>query len=41
MKRSLWELYEELKDREIIEEFEKDERDKKAGFYTVDEILRK
>ena len=41
LKKSLWELYEELKDREIIEEFERSEEEGKVSFNTIDEILRK
>ena len=41
LKKSLLELYEELKDREIIEDFEKDEKDGKVSFNTIDEILKK
>ena len=41
LKKSLWELYEELKDREIIEEFEKSEKKGKVSFNTIDKILKK
>lgn len=41
LKKSLWELYEELKDREIIEEFEKNEKDGKVSFNTIEEIIKK
>jgi len=41
LKKSLWELYEELKDREIIEEFEKNEKEGKVSFNTIEEILKK
>ncbi len=40
LKKSLWELYEELKDREIIEEFEKSEKEGKVSFSTIGEILK-
>ncbi len=33
--------YEELKDREIIEEFEKNEKEGKVSFNTIEEILKK
>lgn len=39
IKKSLWELYEDIKDREIIETFEKKEKSGKAKFATIDEIL--
>jgi len=41
LKKSLWELYEELKDREIIEEFERSEEEGKVSFNTIDKIIRK
>jgi len=41
LKKSLWELYESLKDREIIEEFEKSENSGKVSFSTMEEILKK
>lgn len=39
LKKSLWELYEELKDKEIIEEFEKNEEKDNIKFNTIDNIL--
>lgn len=39
LKKSLWELYEELKDKEIIEEFEKNEEKGNIKFSTIDNIL--
>jgi len=39
LKKSLWELYEELKDKEIIEEFEKNEEKGNIKFNTIDNIL--
>jgi len=40
LKKSLWELYEDLKDKEIIEDFEKNENNGQVGFNTIDEILK-
>ena len=40
LKKSLWELYEDLKDKEIIEDFEKNENNGQIGFNTIDEILK-
>ena len=40
LKRSLWELYEDLKDKEIIEDFEKNEDNGQVSFDTIDEILK-
>lgn len=40
LKKSLWELYEDLKDREIIEEFEKKEKEGKVSFGTIEEIIK-
>jgi len=39
LKRSLWDMYEELKDKDIIEEFEKKEKSKKTKFITYNEII--
>lgn len=33
--------YEELKDREIIEDFEKNEKEGKVSFNTIEEIIKK
>ncbi len=38
LKKSLWDLYEDIRDKEIIEDFEKRERGSKAKFVTIDEI---
>ena len=39
IKRSLFELYEVLKDKERISAFEKKEASGEAGFFTIDEII--
>lgn len=39
LKKSLWDLYEEIKDKEIIEDFEKREKGKKANFVQIDDLL--
>ena len=39
LKRSLYELYEDLKDKEIIESFEKTEKRKKPGFIKFEELM--
>ncbi len=39
IKKSLWELYEDIRDREIIEDFEKRETASKTGFVQITEIL--
>ena len=39
LKRSLYELYEDLKDKEIINNFEKKEKNKKPQFVTFDELM--
>lgn len=39
LKRSLYELYEDLKDKEIIESFEKTEKRKKPEFVKFEELL--
>ena len=39
LKKSLWDLYEEIKDKEIIEDFEKREKGKKANFFQIDDLL--
>lgn len=41
IKKSLLDLYEEIKDREIIEEFEIKENASKAGFFKIENILEK
>lgn len=40
IKKSLWELYEDIKDKEIIEDFEKKEKNKKVKFLNIDEIIK-
>lgn len=40
VKKSLYELYEDLKDKELIEEFEEREKDKKIHFNTAEDILK-
>ena len=39
IKRSLRELYEDLKEKEIIEDFEKKEKSKKTKFLRIEDIL--
>ena len=39
LKKSLWDLYEEIKDKEIIEDFEKREKGKKTKFVQIDDLL--
>ncbi|MCX6384522.1 MAG: DUF6290 family protein [Actinobacteria bacterium] len=39
LKRSLWDLYEEIKDREIIEQYEAREKISKSGFIKIEDIL--
>jgi hypothetical protein len=39
LKRSLYELYEDLKDKEIIEQFEKKEKNHKSQFVTIDDLM--
>jgi hypothetical protein len=39
IKKSLWELYEDIRDREIIEDFEKKETASQTGFIQITEIL--
>jgi hypothetical protein len=39
LKKSLWDLYEDIKDKNIIEDFEKKERGSKVKFVTIDEII--
>ena len=38
LKRSLWEMYEDIKDKEIIEDFENKEKSKKTKFFTFNEL---
>jgi hypothetical protein len=38
LKRSLYELYEDLKDKEILEQFEKKEKNHKSQFVTIDDL---
>ncbi len=39
IKKSLWELYEDIRDRAIIEDFEKKETASQTGFIQITEIL--
>jgi len=39
LKKSLWDLYEEIKDKEIIEDFEKREKREKTKFVQIDDLL--
>lgn len=38
LKRSLWELYEEIEDKKIIKEFEKKEKSNKTEFLKINEL---
>lgn len=40
IKKSLWQLYEDIKDKEIIDDFEKKEKSKKARFVSIDNIIQ-
>ena len=40
LKKSLWDLYEEIKDREIIEKFEAKEKVLKTEFTCIEDILK-
>ncbi len=40
LKRSLFELYEDLKDRERIEDFERREKNGKTKFVNFDELIK-
>ena len=37
--KTLWDLYEDIKDREIIEEFEKKEDKSKTEFLAIEDII--
>jgi hypothetical protein len=39
LKKSLWDLYEDIKDSEIINDFEKREKGLKTKFVTIEELL--
>ncbi|MCE5329976.1 DUF6290 family protein [bacterium] len=39
LKKSLWDLYEEIKDREIIEQYEDKEKNSKSDFVKIGDIL--
>lgn len=39
LKLSLWDLYEEIKDKGIVEEFEKKEKSSKANFVKIKDII--
>ncbi len=39
LKKSLWDLYEDIKDKEIVEDFERRERGLKTKFVGIDELL--
>jgi len=40
VKKSLYELYEDLKDKDIIEEFENEENNRNTHFHTFKDILK-
>ena len=39
LKKTLWDLYEEIKDREIVDEFEDREKSSKTKFVKIEDIL--
>jgi len=39
LKKSLWDLYEEIKEKEIIDEFEKKEKSTKIEFFKINDII--
>ena len=39
LKKSLWEMYEDIKDKEIVENFEKLEKTRKTRFVSIDDLL--
>ena len=39
IKRSLWDYYEEIKDKEIIEEFEEKEKSSKSAYIKIEDII--
>ena len=40
LKEAMWDKYEDLRDQEVIEEFEKKERARKAKFDSADDLIR-
>lgn len=40
LKQSLWDLYEDIKDKEIIEDFEKKEKSGKAQFLNFENLIK-
>lgn len=40
IKKTLLDLYEEIKDREIIEQYEEREKNSKSGFVKIEDILK-
>jgi len=40
LKRSIFELYEDIKDREIVEDYERKEEEKTTHFISFDELLK-
>jgi hypothetical protein len=40
LKKSLYELYEDIKDREIIDKYEIDEKENKVKFITYEDLLK-
>lgn len=40
IKKTLLDLYEEIKDREIIEQYEDREKNSKSGFVKIEDILK-
>jgi len=40
LKKSLWEMYEDIKDKEIIEDFEAREQGKETSFFSFEDITK-
>lgn len=40
LKKSLWEMYEDIKDKEIIEDFESREQGKETSFSSFEDITK-
>jgi hypothetical protein len=39
LKKSLWDLYEEINDKKIIEDFEKNEKELKTKFIKIEDLV--
>ncbi len=40
LKKSLWALYEDIKDKEVIKDFEKKETENKTKFVEIEDLLK-